>query len=42
LVPKRLWLTVVALFAIGSALCGLALSAGSLIFFRVLQGLGGG
>ncbi|HWE32534.1 MAG TPA: MDR family MFS transporter [Solirubrobacteraceae bacterium] len=39
---KRLWITVVALFMFGSALSGLAWSAGSLIFFRVLQGLGGG
>ena len=30
------------LFIGGSALCGLAWSAGSLIFFRALQGLGGG
>src|SRR3954452_4485491 len=39
---KRVWMTCVALFGIGSALCGLAWSAGSLIFFRVLQGVGGG
>ncbi len=39
---KRLWMVVVALFVAGSALSGLAWSAGSLIFFRVLQGLGGG
>jgi EmrB/QacA subfamily drug resistance transporter len=39
---KRIWMTSVALFGIGSALCGLAWSAESLIFFRVLQGLGGG
>ncbi len=39
---KRLWMTVVGLFVVGSALSGLAWSAGSLIFFRVLQGLGGG
>jgi MFS family permease len=32
----------VAVFAIGSALCGIAWSAGSLIFFRVFQGFGGG
>src|ERR1700760_805980 len=38
----RLWLAVVALFGLGSALCGLAWSAESLIFFRVLQGIGGG
>ncbi len=39
---KRLWMIVVGLFMLGSALSGLAWSAGSLIFFRVLQGLGGG
>src|SRR5919109_648007 len=39
---KQLWMVVVALFVAGSALSGLAWSAGSLIFFRVLQGLGGG
>jgi EmrB/QacA subfamily drug resistance transporter len=39
---KQVWMTCVALFGIGSALCGLAWSAESLIFFRVLQGLGGG
>src|ERR1700742_969101 len=39
---KRVWMSSVALFGIGSALCGLAWSAVSLIFFRVLQGFGGG
>ncbi len=39
---KRLWMVVVGLFALGSALSGLAWSAESLIIFRVLQGLGGG
>src|SRR4051794_7834557 len=39
---KQVWMTCVLLFGIGSALCGLAWSAGSLIFFRVLQGIGGG
>jgi EmrB/QacA subfamily drug resistance transporter len=39
---KRLWLVVVGLFVAGSALSGLAWSASSLIFFRILQGLGGG
>jgi EmrB/QacA subfamily drug resistance transporter len=39
---KQLWMTVVALFIAGSVLSGLAWSAGSLIVFRVLQGLGGG
>jgi EmrB/QacA subfamily drug resistance transporter len=39
---KRVWMVSVAVFAAGSALCGLASSAGLLIFFRVLQGFGGG
>src|SRR3954469_6635384 len=39
---KRLYLTSITLFVIGSVLSGLAWSAGSLIAFRVLQGLGGG
>jgi EmrB/QacA subfamily drug resistance transporter len=39
---KRTWIASIALFAAGSALCALATSAGQLIGFRVLQGLGGG
>jgi EmrB/QacA subfamily drug resistance transporter len=39
---KRLYLTSLVLFTIGSILSGLAWSAESLIVFRVLQGLGGG
>src|ERR1700742_2342416 len=39
---KRLYITPLVLFACGSALSGLAWSAGSLIFFRILQGFGGG
>src|SRR6201991_3249145 len=39
---KRTWIASIALFAIGSALCALATSAGELIAFRVLQGIGGG
>jgi EmrB/QacA subfamily drug resistance transporter len=39
---KRVWMVSVALFGLGSALCGLAWSDGSLIFFRILQGFGGG
>ncbi len=35
-------MTCVALFTISSFLCGIAPSLGWLIFFRVLQGLGGG
>jgi len=39
---KRTWIASLVLFAAGSALCALATSAGELIAFRVLQGLGGG
>jgi EmrB/QacA subfamily drug resistance transporter len=39
---KRLYLTSIGLFVAGSVFSGLAWSAGSLIAFRVLQGLGGG
>src|SRR5689334_13467919 len=39
---KRLYMLSIALFVGGSVLSGLAWSAGSLITFRVLQGLGGG
>src|ERR671929_190948 len=39
---KRVWMVSVALFGIGSALCGMAWSAESLIVFRVMQGFGGG
>jgi EmrB/QacA subfamily drug resistance transporter len=39
---KRLYMISIGLFLVGSALSGMAWSAGSLIFFRVLQGLGGG
>ncbi|MET8583428.1 MDR family MFS transporter [Streptomyces collinus] len=39
---KRVWLASVALFLAASALCGLAWSGGSLIAFRLLQGVGGG
>lgn len=39
---KRLFMTSVFLFVVGSALCGAAWSSDSLIFFRVLQGIGGG
>jgi EmrB/QacA subfamily drug resistance transporter len=39
---KRTWIAAIGLFAGGSALCALATSAGALIAFRVLQGLGGG
>jgi len=39
---KRFYMICVVLFGISSALCGLAPSLGLLIFFRVLQGAGGG
>jgi EmrB/QacA subfamily drug resistance transporter len=39
---KAVWMWSVSLFGAGSILCGLAWSAESLIFFRVLQGFGGG
>ena len=39
---KRLFQTVIVIFLIGSALCGVARSMGELIAFRALQGLGGG
>src|SRR5215472_10052773 len=39
---KRVWMLSTFLFILGSSLCGLAWSANSLIFFRVLQGIGGG
>src|SRR5947207_3139497 len=39
---KRLWLFSLAAFTLGSLLAGLSWSIGTLIAFRVLQGLGGG
>jgi EmrB/QacA subfamily drug resistance transporter len=39
---KRLYMISIALFLGGSMLSGLAWSSGSIIVFRVLQGLGGG
>jgi EmrB/QacA subfamily drug resistance transporter len=39
---KRIYIWSLALFMVGSILSGLAWSAGSLIAFRVLQGIGGG
>jgi MFS transporter, DHA2 family, multidrug resistance protein len=39
---KRFYMTCVALFTVSSFLCGLAPSLGALIFFRVVQGAGGG
>jgi EmrB/QacA subfamily drug resistance transporter len=39
---KRLYLTSIVLFTVGSALCGMATSTGELVVFRVIQGVGGG
>src|SRR5258707_9769133 len=39
---KNYYMTCVALFVASSFLCGIAPSLGLLIFFRVLQGVGGG
>src|SRR6201987_5589817 len=39
---KRYYMTCVVLFTISSFLCGIAPSLGLLIFFRILQGVGGG
>jgi EmrB/QacA subfamily drug resistance transporter len=39
---KRIFLSAVAMFTIGSLLCATAQSSSMLIAFRVLQGLGGG
>ena len=39
---KRLYILAIVLFTAGSALCATATSLEMLVFFRVLQGLGGG
>lgn len=39
---RRSWLLALLVFVIGSAACAAAWSVGSLIVFRVLQGVGGG
>ena len=39
---KRFYMTCVGIFTVSSMLCGLAPSLPWLIFFRILQGLGGG
>jgi EmrB/QacA subfamily drug resistance transporter len=39
---KNLYIASLVLFTFGSLLCGLAWSSGSLVAFRVLQGVGGG
>ena len=39
---RRSWMVSLIIFVTGSALCGVAWSTGSLIAFRVFQGIGGG
>src|SRR5438105_2237143 len=39
---KRLYLITIALFTLASMACGIAQNLPELIFFRVLQGIGGG
>ncbi|WP_112243797.1 DHA2 family efflux MFS transporter permease subunit [Kribbella monticola] len=39
---RRLWFVALTAFLAGSLLCSIAWSAGALITFRILQGLGGG
>jgi MFS transporter, DHA2 family, multidrug resistance protein len=39
---KRVYMAALALFVIGSGLCGMARSLTSLVLFRVIQGLGAG
>jgi EmrB/QacA subfamily drug resistance transporter len=39
---KRLYMASIGMFVVGSLLSGIAWSEGSLIFFRILQGFGGG
>ena len=39
---KRMFMLTLIAFTIGSALCGLAWNTPSLVFFRVVQGIGGG
>ena len=39
---KRVWMFALLLFVLGSILCALSWSDGSLIGFRILQGFGGG
>ena len=39
---KNYYMTCVAMFVVSSFLCGIAPSLGSLVFFRILQGIGGG
>jgi len=39
---KRFFITCLVIFTVSSLLCGIAPSLGALLFFRVLQGAGGG
>jgi len=39
---RRSWMGSLIIFVVGSALCGAAWSTGSLIAFRIFQGVGGG
>jgi DHA2 family multidrug resistance protein len=39
---KRFYMTCVTLFTVSSFLCGIAPNLGLLVFFRILQGIGGG
>ena len=39
--PKRVFCAAIAIFSLGSALCGAADSLPAMVLFRVLQGLGG-
>ncbi len=39
---KRFYMLCVALFTFSSVMCGLSTSLGEILFFRVLQGIGGG
>ncbi len=39
---KRIYLLSMFMFTVGSLLCGLAWNISSLVFFRIVQGLGGG
>src|SRR5271169_5918008 len=39
---KRFYMGCVAIFTVSSFLCGFAASLGMLVFFRILQGIGGG
>jgi EmrB/QacA subfamily drug resistance transporter len=39
---KRLYLITIVMFTVASMLCGVSQNLGELIFFRVLQGIGGG